>query len=92
MSNQAIDFLKEFHRAQSDYIDEREVYRAEYAKAWTASEAKTSDGRKYTADIATSDLRLTRDKAELLAVVTWQRFLVERGRIDNATMPGGKFE
>jgi hypothetical protein len=69
----------------------REDYRAAWGKAYLASDGKTADARKAAADIATSDLRLKRDQAEIAASAEWQLLLALRGKIEGSQQPGQHF-
>lgn len=84
--------LKVWEDAQDHYIAAREDYRKAYAQAYLASDAKTGDQKKYAADLATSELRRTRDELETEAAAAWQHMLHLRGPAEAAAMPGRHFE
>jgi hypothetical protein len=84
--------IREWKVAQERYIQAREIYRAAWARAYLATDAKTDTARKAAADVATSEARLARDMAETHAQAAWQLMLAERGRIESSSMPGKHFE
>lgn len=80
--------IREWKEAQEAHLVARDAYRVAWSKAYLASQQKTDTARKAEADIATSEQRLARDRAETAAAAAWQTMLAERGRLESAGQPG----
>jgi hypothetical protein len=82
-----MDHIEYWETVATKYAEARETYRVAFAVAYLASNQNTGDARKYEADAATSELRLARDKAEIVASAAWQSLLTERGKIEGSANP-----
>jgi hypothetical protein len=87
----AAEAVSQWSEAQMFYVQAREDYRRAYAEALLTAEGKTEAARKSEADAKTSELRLTRDRAETQAAALWQLLLIARGRVESSAQPGRHF-
>jgi hypothetical protein len=87
MEQVCLDYME----AAEKFIQAREDYRLAFAKFSTESQAKTEAARKAEADLKTSQLRVERDKLEVIAAVAWQALLVARGPMTYSIQPLQKF-
>lgn len=84
--------LEAWKAAQLAYVEAREAYRKAWATAFAERESvKPEAARKAQCDVATSELRRTRDLLEIDAAASWQAFLVLRGPTDFSRQPGNNF-
>lgn len=74
----AIAHLSNWNAKNLELVQAREAYRAAFASAFSKSEAKTADGKKNEADVATSALRLQRDLLEAEVLYLWELFQIEK--------------
>lgn len=89
--NNIDDICRVYLEAATNYVEAREAYRFAFAQAVTESQAKTEALRKAEADMKTTNIRLKRDKCELVAAVEWQRLLAARGPMTDSIQPLQKF-
>lgn len=74
-----VDRLARWTTAANKHIDAKEAYRVAHATAYVASTEKTDSARKASADTATSDLRVMRDRAEVEERATYHAMIFARG-------------
>jgi hypothetical protein len=82
---------QDYMEVAEKFIRAREDYRLAFAKFSTESQAKTEAARKAEADMKTSNLRVERDRLEVLAAVAWQALLIFRGPMTDSIQPLQKF-
>ena len=87
----AVMHCSQYLHIAEQFVKAREEYRLAYATAIMESQAKTEAQRKYEADTKTSELRVNRDKLEILAAVEWQQLLIARGPMTDSVQPLQKF-